>query len=214
MMKSAGRGMLIGIVAFALASCGSSAGKRANVTPKANGVTTTVATTVPALVPAAPTSTPTTRTATTPAPTVVAPTPTRIAPVPHATTTSAPSVDPKTQAVAKVRALGRLPGEFAGFGNGRLGAVTTSRGTADGKGVLVLFFDRGRYLRSDTPQESVDAQIASTGTDTVTVSYRLYMANDPFCCPTGGLAKVRFHLGAQGLVALDPIPPISGALHR
>jgi hypothetical protein len=207
----------VAVVAIALAGCsdgGSDKRATRRSTSTSRPATSAVVTTTAVPAPAPSTSSPTTARAT--PTTTVAPTPTQPA-TPSTSATTVPPVSDqaaKSLAVAKVAALGRVPGEFAGFGSRRLGAITTNRSTADGKGILVAFFDRGRYLGSDSKQESIDAQIASSGVETVTVSYRMYSANDPLCCPTGGLTKVRFRLDGQRLVALDPIPPISGAHHR
>ena len=49
---------------------------------------------------------------------------------------------------------------------------------------------------------------------TVALLYILYRSGDPLCCPTGGGAIVRFRWNGSRLVALDRIPPTSGAIHR
>ena len=45
----------------------------------------------------------------------------------------------------------------------------------------------------------------------ITLAYRLYRKNEPLCCPTGGVAKVRYRWDGSNLSPLDTIPGSSAS---
>lgn len=79
-------------------------------------------------------------------------------------------------------------------------------GSADGYCNKAFFFYNGKYLGTDTSDESIDVGIKWTAGDTIALQYTLYHKDDPLCCSTAGAALVRYHWDGTKLKALDPIP--------
>ena len=90
--------------------------------------------------------------------------------------------------------------------------LATATGTADGYAQAAFFFYNGRYLGTDAIAPSAGVSEVWQDDTTVALSYQLYNATDPMCCPTAGSAIVRFHWTGTQLVPLDPIPPNEGAV--
>ena len=84
--------------------------------------------------------------------------------------------------------------------------LATAAGTADGYEQAAFFFYNGRYLGTDAIAPSAGISDAWQDDTTVALSYQLYNATDPMCCPTAGSATVRFHWTGTQLIPLDPIP--------
>ena len=82
---------------------------------------------------------------------------------------------------------------------------------ASGTNQQAFFFSNGKFLGTDTSDTSAGIQVVNETNDTITLAYTLYHANEPMCCPTAGVAKVRFFFpgGVTGVQALDPIPSSS-----
>lgn len=117
-------------------------------------------------------------------------------------------------AEAKVRSLGYTPNPDSAshWDNSAslhviVGILT---GSADGHPLWAFFFADGRYLGTDTAQPSALIELAWTKSDTVAITYDLYVPQDPMCCPSAGTATVRYQWNGSQLTALDPIPAASG----
>jgi LppP/LprE lipoprotein len=92
--------------------------------------------------------------------------------------------------------------------------IGRSAQSGDGYNVRAFFFLGRRYLGTDASAPSASLQEMWRDDKTIALLYILYRANDPNCCPTGGGKIVRFRWNGSRLVALDRIPPRTGALHR
>jgi hypothetical protein len=92
--------------------------------------------------------------------------------------------------------------------------IGTYARSADGYNKRAFFFLGRRYLGTDASAPSAALQEVWRDDRTIALLYILYRAADPNCCPTGGGKIVRFRWNGNRLVALDRIPPRSGALHR
>ncbi len=71
-----------------------------------------------------------------------------------------------------------------------------------------FFFVRGVFVGTDVPPWDSSKGVSLIGRDgnTVTLAYDLYRHDDANCCPSGGVAKVRFRWNGTKVVNLDPIP--------
>ena len=87
--------------------------------------------------------------------------------------------------------------------------IATRTGSADGYAKQAFFFVGGRFIGTDTSDETATMNVASQEDTTVALSYRLYRKNDPFCCPSGGERIVHYHWNGSRLVPEDPIPSSS-----
>lgn len=83
--------------------------------------------------------------------------------------------------------------------------VGTRKDSGDGYAKRAFFFVGGRYLGTDTSDESAGIRVEGGDSVTVTLAYALYGPNDALCCP-GGTARVRYRWNGSRLVPLDPIP--------
>jgi hypothetical protein len=92
--------------------------------------------------------------------------------------------------------------------------IGTFTRSADGYNKRAFFFLGRRYLGTDAAAPSASLQEVWRDDRTIALLYILYRTNDPNCCPTGGGKIVRFRWNGKRIVALDRIPPRSGALHR
>lgn len=122
----------------------------------------------------------------------------------------------RDRAIAQVRRLGYRVENPVGFESEPLQVlVGVNARSGDGYAKKAFFFYRGRYLGTDTSQESASILVMWQDGETVALMYVLYRPQDPMCCPTGGGAIVRYHWNGARLVPLDPIPPVeSGPLSR
>ena len=89
--------------------------------------------------------------------------------------------------------------------------VGTGSHSNDGYDKQAFFFLDGHYLGTDAARPSAQISVVSQSDTEVTLSYALYRAADPLCCPGGGQARVRFQLNNGRLVPLDPLPPVSSS---
>ncbi|MEA2429347.1 MAG: hypothetical protein QOF37_2975 [Thermoleophilaceae bacterium] len=86
--------------------------------------------------------------------------------------------------------------------------VGTKKSSGDGYAKRAFFFVGGRYIGTDTSDDSAGVRVEGSGDTTVTLAYALYGPNDALCCP-GGTARVRYQWNGSRLVPLDPIPSAS-----
>ncbi len=77
--------------------------------------------------------------------------------------------------------------------------------SADGHTEQAFFFVNGRFIRTDA-SPSAGIQLAWRNNTTIALSYSVYKANQPLCCPTGGAMIVRYEWTGTQLKALDPVP--------
>lgn len=175
----------------ALAGCGSSGGK-----------TVTQVQTVAA---------PPTQTATVPEIDIPKQTNTTQSPPPQTQQQSPPqSGGTRSDAVAKVWAQGYRPDDASEYDSSHTlrVLVATRANSGDGYAKRAFFFVGGRYLGTDTSDDSAQIRVENQSDTTVTLAYALYGRNDALCCP-GGTATVRYQWNGSRLAPLDPIPPRS-----
>jgi hypothetical protein len=86
--------------------------------------------------------------------------------------------------------------------------IGTRKGSGDGYAKRAFFFVGGRYLGTDTSDDSANIRVAAESPTRVTLAYALYGPDDALCCP-GGTAIVRYEWNGSKLLPLDPIPPRS-----
>jgi LppP/LprE lipoprotein len=201
---------LVGVLA--LAGCGSSATKTVSVssaTTPVGGEATRSSTTAR-----------TNRTSTTPFPrtspagaTPGAQGTARSAPAPAFAQQQGSSGEGLDGAVAVVKAHGYTPSDTSDYHSGQTLRVLigTRTGSGDGYGQQAFFFVDGRYIGTDSSQPSATLKVVSQSDTEVTLSYPLYRAHDPLCCPGGGEARVQFQLNNGRLVPLQSIPPVSSS---
>ena len=84
--------------------------------------------------------------------------------------------------------------------------VGTATGSADGYTQQAFFFVHGRYIGTDLASTSAGIQLAWRNANTIALSYSVYKANEPMCCPTGGAIIVRYQWNGTKLKPLDPVP--------
>lgn len=116
----------------------------------------------------------------------------------------------RSQAVAKVRAQGYRvddPSTYHSSDTLRV-LVGTKADSGDGYAKRAFFFVGGRYIGTDTSDDSAQIREEGASGSSVTLAYALYGKGDALCCP-GGTATVRYQWNGSRLVPLDPIPPRS-----
>jgi LppP/LprE lipoprotein len=87
--------------------------------------------------------------------------------------------------------------------------IGVKKGSADGTAQRAFFFADGRFIGTDTADDSAGIRLAHSRPPVIALSYELFEPNDAQCCPTGGVATVRYRWDGQRLAPLDPIPPAS-----
>ncbi|BDB58875.1 MULTISPECIES: LppP/LprE family lipoprotein [Rhodococcus] len=70
----------------------------------------------------------------------------------------------------------------------------------------VLFFADGSYLGTATSEPYAYTSVVDASDGTVTAEYRWIAGDEPFCCPEGGPATVRYTWDGSQIVMLDPLP--------
>ncbi|WP_154676200.1 LppP/LprE family lipoprotein [Amycolatopsis benzoatilytica] len=135
---------------------------------------------------------------------------------PQTTQAPAPATNDLAGAEAAVEAKGYRP--YPGTAWERTGGLQVILGTVaesgDGYANRAFFFLDGRYLGTDTSADSAGIQQLWSTDDTVALSYEVYNAPDPMCCPTADAATVRYHWTGSRLVPLDAIPPADPAANH
>jgi len=89
--------------------------------------------------------------------------------------------------------------------NGLHVIIATASQSADGHTQQAFFFVNGRFLRTDA-SPSAGIQLVWRNNTTIALSYAVYKANEPLCCPSGGAMIVRYQWDGTQLKALDPVP--------
>ncbi|WP_199442273.1 LppP/LprE family lipoprotein [Umezawaea beigongshangensis] len=113
----------------------------------------------------------------------------------------------RTAAEDLVRSKGFTPAPGTWSDPSALNVVLAGRaGAADSASQLAFFFHDGDYLGTDTATTSARIDLVRAERDTIVLSYQLYAAADPVCCPTRGSATVRYRWTGTALAPLDPIP--------
>jgi hypothetical protein len=121
-----------------------------------------------------------------------------------------PPAGTRSQAVARVRAEGYVPDDASQYqpADTLRVLVATKKDSGDGYAKRAFFFVGGRYIGTDTSDDSAGIRVEGQSDTTVTLAYALYGPNDALCCP-GGAARVRYQWNGTKLVPLDQIPSAS-----
>jgi LppP/LprE lipoprotein len=122
---------------------------------------------------------------------------------------------PLSRALAIVRQRGYFPTDTSGYGSGASPAVLLAvrEGSADGTAQRAFFFAAGRFVGTDTPDDSAGIRVDSARPPVIALAYRLFDPKDPQCCATAGATTVRYRWNGRRVVPLDPIPPSSISAH-
>jgi hypothetical protein len=83
--------------------------------------------------------------------------------------------------------------------------VATRRDSGDGYAKKAFFFVGGRYIGTDTSDDSAGIRVGSQGDRTIRLEYAIYGKGDALCCPSDS-ASVRYYWNGARLTPLDPIP--------
>jgi hypothetical protein len=110
-----------------------------------------------------------------------------------------------------VRKRGYYPTDTSGYGSGTPPAVVLGvrKGSADGTAQRAFFFAAGRFVGTDTADDSAGIRIDSARPPVIALAYRLFDPKDPQCCATAGTTIVRYRWDGRRIVPLEPIPPSS-----
>jgi hypothetical protein len=153
------------------------------------------------------------RPGTTASPTATSPATTPNGP-PATTPPTTPSVNPVVQseisdAVQLVRSRGFTPRDVNDLTmpplDGLHVIIATATHPGDGHTQQAFFFDNGHFIRTDA-SPSAEIQLAWRNNTTIALSYAVYKANEPMCCPAGGAMIVRYRWTGTQLKSLDPVP--------
>jgi hypothetical protein len=87
--------------------------------------------------------------------------------------------------------------------------IATRKDSGDGYAKKAFFFVGGRYIGTDTSNDSAGIRVDDQSDKLITLEYALYGKNDALCCPSGS-ASVRYQWNGSRLVPLDPIPKDRG----
>jgi len=108
------------------------------------------------------------------------------------------------QAVSKAGYVTDNPSQYHGDQTLRV-LVGTRKDSGDGYAKKAFFFVNGRYIGTDTSNDSAGIRVGSQGDRQITLEYAIYGKNDALCCPSSS-ATVRYSWNGSRLVPLDPIP--------
>ncbi|PSR22759.1 MAG: hypothetical protein C7B45_05340 [Sulfobacillus acidophilus] len=94
-------------------------------------------------------------------------------------------------------------------GHGMDAAVIGGRfPTADGYGQLVFFFDDGRFVGLNSPDEAVAVEkLSAAGPGAFRVTYASYTPHDALDDPTLSPVTITYHVQATGVAASKPLGP-------
>jgi hypothetical protein len=70
-----------------------------------------------------------------------------------------------------------------------------------------FFFNGRRFVGNDDASASASVRVSAAGEDRVTLTYRLYAADDQACCPKGERVKVAFRFQDGRLTPAAAVPP-------
>jgi hypothetical protein len=70
-----------------------------------------------------------------------------------------------------------------------------------------FFFNGRRFVGNDDASASASVRVSAAGEDRVTLTYRLYAADDEACCPKGERVKVAFRFQDGKLTPAATVPP-------
>jgi hypothetical protein len=151
--------------------------------------------------------------ATQPAPTTATTPPHTLPDLPPPTTPRATTPEPPPtagglpEAEATLRDKGYRaddPGDYDSSATLRV-LIGTRRDSGDGYAKKAFFFVDGRFIGTDTSDESANIRVEGTTDDTVTLAYAIYRGGDALCCPSD-TATVRYQWNGAHLLPLDKIP--------
>jgi LppP/LprE lipoprotein len=118
---------------------------------------------------------------------------------------------PLHAAEATVRSHGYFPVDVSAYdAKASVAAIVAVRkGSADATAQRAFFFAGGHFAGNDTAKDSSGIRVAFARPPVIGLTYALYAARDPQCCPTDGATTVRYRWNGKHVVPLDPIPPSS-----
>src|SRR4051812_19340542 len=87
--------------------------------------------------------------------------------------------------------------------------IATRKDSGDGYAKKAFFFVGGRFIGTDTSNDSAGIRVDDQSDTLITLEYALYGKNDALCCPSDS-AAVRYQWNGSRLVPLDPIPKDRG----
>src|SRR3954453_12941347 len=117
----------------------------------------------------------------------------------------------RAEAADRVRQEGYRPDDLGQYepSNTLRVLVGTRADSGDGYAKRAFFFVGGRYIGTDTSDDSAGIRVEGQSGTTVTLAYAIYQSNDALCCPSSS-STVRYQWNGSRLVPLDPIPSRSG----
>src|SRR3954470_12156216 len=126
---------------------------------------------------------------------------------PTETTPPSSSGGTRSEAAARVRQEGYRPDDLSQYepSNTLRVLVGTRTDSGDGYAKRAFFFVGGRYIGTDTSDDSAGIRVEGQSGTTVTLAYAIYQSNDALCCPSS-TSTVRYQWNGSRLVPLDPIP--------
>jgi hypothetical protein len=131
----------------------------------------------------------------------------------QATTSVGPSGDqpPLPRALSIVRGRDYFPTDTSGYDARASLAVLLGvrKGSADGTAQRAFFFAGGRFIGTDTSDDSAGIRVERARPPVIALGYELFNPKDAQCCPTAGSATVRYRWDGHRLVPLEPVPPSS-----
>jgi hypothetical protein len=112
-------------------------------------------------------------------------------------------------AVEQLRRQGFVPVSIAAYHPRQNLRVLIGKPTAASgvRGRRAFFFVREEYIGTDAATASARVRVASQSRSGITLAYTLFAPGDRRCCPTGGIAQVRFTWGDGRLLPEGVIPP-------
>ena len=87
--------------------------------------------------------------------------------------------------------------------------VGVKKGSGDGTAQRAFFFADGRFIGTDTSDDSSGIRIGFARPPVIGLTYALYNSNDPQCCPSAGKATIPYRWDGARLTPEVPIPTAS-----
>lgn len=84
--------------------------------------------------------------------------------------------------------------------------IGTCTGSADGYCQKAFFFYNGKFIGTDSPDQSIGIQVKWSTDEIIALQYILYNKDDSLSSPMGGAAIVRFKYDGKTLNPLDKLP--------
>ena len=91
--------------------------------------------------------------------------------------------------------------------------VGVRKSSGDGTAQRAFFFADGRFVGTDTPDDSSGIRVAFARPPVIALTYALYDPKDPQCCPSAGSTTVPYRWTGERLEPQRQIPPSSFSAH-